>query len=199
MRKAWHRSFSFWFGMLVLSFLMWVWVDSFFNYSFMRIPRTGSIPGSFTRFRSGVIAVQWREWTGKPREFYGPFAFNRRNFPARDSPWRAEHWGMSHERRSAWVYTGPHGLTDDEELRRMDAGENAPYQEHTRRYPFWMVIAAYLVLWGLAMWFRHRWLQKRGSEPIKMEDGEDSDFGAKCDVSPGDPKTPDQQPAIRRV
>jgi len=147
MRKPLRRSFTFWFGWLVLSFLIWVWVDSFTTWTSWAIPRKHDYGPVRNSLRAGVIEMSWDEVPGHRYPLVQKLAGGR--YPAWNpvDPWAKTHWWPERH----WVH----------EARVATPGGEVPLREHHLSYPFWMLIVIYLVLWGVLLLVRREWWRRR--------------------------------------
>jgi hypothetical protein len=147
MQKPLRRSFTFWSGLFVLVFLVWVWVDSFATWSFASIPRNGHYGPLRNSLCSGVIEMSWDDVPGqsgpRPQEFKG----GRMPAWARMDPRAKHHW---------W----PERHVVNEAQMRVGTG-TVPLYEHHLYYPYWMVIGVYLGLWAVLLVLREVWLRRR--------------------------------------
>jgi hypothetical protein len=147
MRKLLRRSFTFWSGLSVLVFLVWVWVDSFTVWSFASIPRNGHYGPLRNSLCSGVLEVSWDDVPGQsgPR----PQKLKGGRMPAWEKmdPWAKHHW---------W----PERHVVNEARMRVGTG-TVPLYEHHLYYPYWMVIGVYLGLWAVLLFLREAWLRRR--------------------------------------
>jgi hypothetical protein len=139
-----------------LVFLLWAWAASFFHHGLARIPLGRTVSAVSANLQAGIILLEWED-SPPPARSGGKFRCFWRRIAHPADPWTAEHWWPAfQQRKTSWLFTGPPGLPTREMLNRLNAGEGEELYFQIRRYPMWMVIAGYLMLWGLMMWVRHR-------------------------------------------
>jgi hypothetical protein len=149
-KKPLYRSATFWCGLSVLVFLIWVWVDSFATWSFGSIPRKGQYGPLRNSLRSGVIEMSWDDVPGQSYPSRQKFAGGRMPAWGKMDPWSKHHWWPERHVVNAVQTRSPTGAV--------------PLYEHHRYYPYWMVVGVYLLIWIAGMVGCRAWMRKRAQE-----------------------------------
>jgi hypothetical protein len=141
MTHFWHRSPAFWLGLAPLLFLFWAWFDSMHHHSGIQREMTmtsdlfGAEPNDSIEHHDARISLILAEPVS-PENYtiaHGPLESFR-------APLRGHEWFPAPSHRSETV--------QDMVI------------FHERSIPHWLIILAYLLLWSLAFYCRHRRIQR---------------------------------------
>jgi len=155
--KPLRRSVTFWCGLFVLVFLLWVWVDSLSHVNGIFYRRPVHSERVQAQVQGGTIAVMWDEgplpkgYRNPPPPF--PFSFYRVKEPAAQE-WWPDLYGWADVER--FIFGGGTVTTSDL-LKMVETGAGLPMRRYHVVLPLWAVIAVYAAAWlGLLKCRRRR-------------------------------------------
>jgi hypothetical protein len=139
-----HRSITFWSGLLVMSFVCWAWSDSVFWNSALN-DRSWYISSS----RSGVSAY----YTPPPASFGN---FRQTRFKASPSNFRNPYLPSPSFARGAGLPQGPIEIADDGST--VGPPERLAWEtsEWTLFVPYWLILLAIATVWLALLFWRAR-------------------------------------------
>lgn len=165
-RKPLRRSVAFWSGLFVLSFLVWVWGDSFFHQTGMLVG--GASPKRFL-IKPGMLTVEWESSShpGFATPTVPPGIGFRRSKQQHRPPWNLwfpDFYGWSDGMRYFYPPGTPGPVPGASSPPPGVPG--FPFRSYHVQVALWMPATAFLVIWGIGTGLWRKWQGQKALEFI---------------------------------